>query len=231
MKKKYIILTIGLIIFIVIVYFLYNPSNSNTGFKKKKEDVNHNESIKVTKDVDLIDYLNLEGENRKLNEEIDVLKSQIFELKKLIAESESNDIDHYYNSGNFLYKEVRDKEIILLSEDNDSSYILSITTREESLVDYINDLNDKEVINYTGTDGFYSGLIDGNVINDVIVKVNGKSYNAEIVNFADNISFWYAIYEHKRKSTLEKPDKITIMAINEMDEVLWEESFDGNLGG
>ncbi|WP_047984359.1 hypothetical protein [Ornithinibacillus californiensis] len=231
MKAKYTILTIGLVVFIVLIYLLYNPTMSDTNVKERKEDVIPVETTKVTDEVSLIDYLNLEGENRKLQEEIESLESDIFELKKIIASSESN-IDHYYNSSEFLYKEVTEDEIVMLIRDEtDGGYRLITSSKEQDLYNYFNGLQDNESINYTGSDGFYSGLIKESEINAITVNVNDKSYKAKIVSFADDISFWYVIYEHKRKSTLEEPDKIRIEAMNKSGEVFWEESFDGNLGG
>jgi hypothetical protein len=233
-EKKHKILIIGVIVFIVMVYFFYNPSKIGTNITEKKEDVNQIETTKVTDNVNLIDYLNLEAENRELRKEINSLKSDIFELHKIIINSDSNNISHYYNIEDILYKEVTDNKIIILREGNDSfinSYMLSIATKKDGMYSYISDLEDGEVINYSGADGFYSGLIDENVINDVIVEVNDKSHIAEIVNFADNISFWYTMFEHKRKSTSENPDKIRIKAVNELGVVVWEESFEGSLGG
>lgn len=235
MRKKYTILTIGLIVFLVMVYFLYTPSISDSNFKVKNPDDDDKETTQVKGDVDLIDYLNLEAENRLLKEEIDSLKTNLFEYRKAFIDPDSNDISQYYeNVDTLVYKEVTDNEIILLVRNetvDGDGYRLTISSKDIDLFNDLSDLKNNEIINYTGTDGFYSGLIKENEFNAITVSVNDKFYEAEIVNFADDISFWYTVYEHKRKSMSEEPDKIRIEAMNGYGEVLWEESFDGNLGG
>src|SRR5690606_36111202 len=98
MRKKYTILTIGLIVFLVMVYFLYTPSISDSNFKVKNPDDDDKETTQVKGDVDLIDYLNLEAENRLLKEEIDSLKTNLFEYRKAFIDPDSNDISQYYEN-------------------------------------------------------------------------------------------------------------------------------------
>ncbi|MUK90824.1 hypothetical protein GMD78_20970 [Ornithinibacillus sp. L9] len=229
MRKKYTILIICLTIFLVLVYILNNPSINDNNFNE--ENNNDQETAKVKNDVNLIENLNLEAENRKLKEEIDLLQSDLFEYKKALISPESNDIALYYESLNPLYKKVTDNKIILLvRNETDDGYRLTISSKEKVLFDNLPDLKNSEIINYTGANGFYSGLIEGNEVNTVTVKENEKSYEAKIVNFTDNISFWYTIYEHKLKSTKDTPDKMKIEAYDKNGNIIWEKSFDGNLG-
>ncbi|WP_010095203.1 hypothetical protein [Ornithinibacillus scapharcae] len=232
MRNKYIIVTIGLIVFLILVYVLYDPSTRKPA-KQKHDEQNEPESTKVEEEVNLIDYFNLEAENRKLQAEIEDLKSELFEHSKAFIDPNSNSITQFYEQLEQLavYKEVTENRIILLVRtENEDGYRLTIATKETGEYNDIDALNQNEIINYSDADGFFSGLVNHNEVMTIIVHVNEKSYEAEIKKISEDISVWYTIYEHKRKSTSEEPDKIRIEALNRGGEVLWEASFEGNLG-
>lgn len=74
---------------------------------------------------------------------------------------------------------------------------------------------------------FFGGVITDNRVKGVNVLQNEKVHKSNIFEVDDNVRVWYSIFDYETKSTLDKPDKIKIEALDEEDVILSEETFDG----
>ncbi|MUK87913.1 hypothetical protein GMD78_05810 [Ornithinibacillus sp. L9] len=114
---------------------------------------------------------------------------------------------------------------------------LVVSSKEEGYIKSlsIGSLDPVEGINwYGGTDPDHYSL--GGVIRNIDIKtvqvfVNEQMHETNMIKINDDMSVWYCIFEYKRKSILEEPDKMKIEAFDEKGTILWEEAFDSILGG
>ncbi len=226
-KGKYISLFVVATILVLIATYYKEPV-------KSENIIQEDEAVSRVIDSEFRDfniaYLNMEGENRKLKEEITNLHERNFDLEKLILNSDKlMETFAYPESTKIIYKEIKEKEYLLLYRDERGKHLAINSPGEWRYINF-NYLVEHEGLNWTGHNGFYAGFIKDNDINKIIVKENEKVYDAEIIKLNDGTQLWYSIYEHDVKYSGE-PDKMKIEALDIDGEVIWEESFNDNVGG
>ncbi|WP_416150282.1 hypothetical protein ACM26V_04665 [Salipaludibacillus sp. HK11] len=240
-KKQYLSFLAIIVVVAFVIIFLRDPVSENNIIEDtEKENESETELVNVRdggNEIDPIEYINLQGENRELKKQIEILEDEFFvsnfELAKIIMNSELiNEVLPYPESSEILFKEVEDTYYEFFYRD-ETGYNLIVSSLEERSTEHFNfyQLDPTEDFNWFGGDSTYNGFIADSQIQSVRVIQNETVYDAEIITINENLRVWYSIIEFERKSLSEEPDKMKIEALNEEGEVIWQESFEGNLGG
>ncbi len=238
-KNRLISFTPIIVVLIVLGFLLFNDPNQGVRTQEKEIERELDNSL-ADNVVGTIEFLNLQGENRKLKAELESLNNQLFdnsfELIKIILTSDSiYDIFPYHENTEIIYKNVTDTEYTIFYKD-ETGYNLRIASKVNRLFHFMNfdSLEPGEPINSWGGNfgnlAKYYGFITDTNIQSVQVKQNELIHKAEIIKINESTNVWYCIFEAERKSIRETPDKMKIQALDKEGNIIFEESVVGNLG-
>ncbi|WP_088033248.1 hypothetical protein [Evansella clarkii] len=240
-KKQYLSMLAIVVLISFVVIFFREPVQSEKNINDiGEESPIEREFIKDEEEyteIEPLEYINLQSENRMLKEEIERLENELFDsnfrfVKRFMNSDLVYEIVPYPESTEILYKEVEEDRYVLFYTD-ETGFNLRVSSLEDRITEqfYFYGLNPTDNFNWFGGGSIYNGFIGDNQIQSVRVIQNETVYDAKIITINENMRVWYSIIDYERKSVSEQPDKIRIEALNEEGEVIWQESFDGNLGG
>ncbi len=220
-----------IVIFIVLGFLLFNDPNQSVRTLVKEIEREVDNSL-TENEVDPIDFLNLQGENRKYKVEIERLNNELFdnsfELIKIILTSDSiYEIFPYRENTEILYKNVTDSEYTIFYKD-ETGYNLRIASKANRLSHFLNFYNlepDEPINSWGGNSGNlvkYGGFITDTNIQSVQVKQNERKHKAEIIKINESTYVWYCVFESERKSIRDTPDKMKIQALDKEGNIIFE---------
>lgn len=230
--NKLLILIIFILVFVIAVNYFTKPVEN---VDSRPDDSEELKNLKREFDQLSIDYLNLEGENKNLEHEIEILNGSIFELTKSILQSDIAN-DFFTESTEIIHREFEDDRIIVLYK-NDTGNRLILLSKKSNYVENLelHTLYPEEGFSWEGGMGpdfyFFGGVITDNQIKQVRVLQNDIIHEANIITVNDHLNIWYSIFDYEKKSITDKPEMLKIETLDNDGVILWEEAFAGPLGG
>lgn len=216
-------------------YFIEAEINKENKPNETKNE--NNQKQENERDRLYLDYLNLEGENQNLHEEIELLEDEIFELRKLLVSSDSF-IDYLPSpeTTKILYKETDESSFATLYTDETGIYLLLASNEPKYNGNiHISTLNPAEGVNWSiGSDPnhyMFGGVITNKEIHNLQVWLNDNIHKSKIIKINEEVNIWYSVFEYDKKSNSKESDKIKLEALDNNGIILWEESLEFNLEG
>ncbi|MBU9714915.1 hypothetical protein [Evansella tamaricis] len=209
------------------------PEDELTALKRELQDLN-------------LKYLNLEGEKRSLEQELEWVTGNIKELEFFIVRQgllEDLYQEMYSYEIDVLYQGNKEDGYVLLYQGPYEDVWLSVAKDREERASLSLREGEREIESITVETGrTESGFLFGGYILDesiVAVQVNrdGLLHDGEIVQMEDNQRLWYSLFAHGWNESDDGQDEdaenniITIQALNQNGDVVWEMSLNpANVG-
>lgn len=230
-KNKKVFVIMAIIFFMVVANYFIEPTESEESGPEESEEMK-----KLQKEFNQlsIDYLNLQGETEELQKKIQWLLESKFETYKRIFETDY--ANQYIGDSSEIIHKVIEEDKFMLFVENDTTFQLSVWVKEQEYPFSVelNTLNPKNGFAWQGGPqmnlNFYGGVITDNHIHQVQILYNDEVHDANIIEINDNLHIWYSIFDYQRKS-INEPNQMNILALDNKQNIVWEEEFRAPSGG
>ncbi|UTR09985.1 hypothetical protein MM300_19210 [Evansella sp. LMS18] len=229
MDKKQLISFGAVVVVILFISVMFRePAQSELAENDEEED--------PVPEFSTIEYINLEGKNRELKRELEVMENELFDMNfsfmKVIIEGGLLNEMEYFEFDELLFTKVTDDEYIVFLQVETEYYLLWADKETRKLHNfYFSFLDHEESFNWTGGAETYSGFANDQDIETVQVIQNGEVYEGKFITVNDDMRIWFSVIDFEWKSINEEPDEMEVKALDKDGNILWHEEFDGPLGG